>query len=169
MQKETQNQASQDSVDCERWEDPLGKALGGVEHRGRVRGVGNGAPWKVFLPEDKEVGRQRRRARSTSRMHIEFNQRVAAVAEEVAAETVRRILAEHGHQPMLLNTNLAIPRDAHTLSNTNLSIPRGTHTQCDNGGHISTNASVSRIPAGSLNPIDAITVSMNKIVSKTIF
>jgi hypothetical protein len=97
-------------------------------------------------------------------MHIEFNQRVAAVAEEVAAEMVRRILAEHGHQPMLLNTNLSIPRDAHTQSNTNLSIPRGTHSQCDIGGHISTNASVLRIPAGSLNPIDAITVSMNKIV-----
>jgi hypothetical protein len=170
MQKQTQTQASQDSVDCERWEDPLGKALGGVEHRGRVRGVGNGSPWKVFLPEDKEIGRQRRRARSTARMHIEFNQRVAAVAEQVAAKTVRRMLAEQGHQPMLPNTNLSIPGDAHTQSNTSLSIPRGTHTQSpDIGGHISTNKSVLCIPAGSLNPIDSITVSMNKNVSTTIF
>jgi hypothetical protein len=103
-------------------------------------------------------------------MHIEFNQRVAAVAEQVAAETVRRMLAEQGHQPMLPNTNLSIPGDAHTQSNTNLSIPHRTHTQSpDIGGHISTNVSVSRIPAGSLNPIDAITVSINKIVSTTIY
>jgi hypothetical protein len=103
-------------------------------------------------------------------MNIEFNQRVAAVAEQVAAETVRRMLAEQGHQPMLPNTNLSIPRDAHTQSNTNLSIPRGTHTQSpDIGAHISTNASVLCIPVGPLNPIDAITVSMNKIVSSTIF
>ena len=76
MQNASQTQSSLDSVDCERWEDPLGKALGGVEHRGSVRGVGVGAHWKVFLPEDKEVARERRRARSTARLQLEFDQRV---------------------------------------------------------------------------------------------
>jgi hypothetical protein len=161
MQKDPQTQSSLDSVDCERWEDPLGKALGGVEHRGRVRGIGNGAHWKVFFPEDKEVASQRRRFRSAARLQVEFDQRVAAVAKEVAAETVRRMLAEQGHQPMHLNTNLSIPHDTHAQSNTNLSIPRDAHTQSPNiDGRISSNVSVSRIPTGSLNPIDDITVSI---------
>jgi hypothetical protein len=122
--------------------------------------VGNGAPWKVFLPEDKEVGRQRRKARSTARVQVEFDKRVAAVAEEVAAETVRRILAEQGHQPMHPNTNFLTPRDAHTQLNTNLSIPHGAHPQPNICGQISSNASVSRIPMGPLNPIADITVSV---------
>jgi hypothetical protein len=96
LQKESQTQGSIDSIDCERWEDPLAKALGGVEHRGGVRGVGKGASWKDFFPQDKEVARERRRARSTARLQLEFDQRVAAVAKEVAAETVRRILADQG-------------------------------------------------------------------------
>src|SRR4051812_19237474 len=141
MRQQPQTQSSLDSVDCERWEDPLRKALGGVEHRGRVRGVGIGAPWKVLLPEDKEVTRERRRARSTARQQVEFDQRVAAVAEE----TVRRILAEQGRQPMHPNTNMLVPHDVHTQS------PKI-------GGQINTNMSVSRIPMGSVNPIDDITV-----------
>jgi hypothetical protein len=128
MQKESQTQSSIDSADCERWEDPLAKALGGVEHRGHVRGVGKGASWKVYFPEDKEVRRERRRARSTARMQVEFDQRVAEVAEVVAAKTVRRILAEQGRPPMHLNTNLSIPCDTHTQSNKNMLIPSDGHT-----------------------------------------
>ena len=106
-------------------------------------GVGIGAAWKVFLPEDKEVGRDRRKSRSTARMQVEFDQRVAAVAEE----TVRRILAEQGQQPMHPNTNLSIPHDVHTQS-PNI------------GGRISSSTSLSRFPMGSLNPIVDITVSV---------
>jgi hypothetical protein len=65
-----------------------------------------------------------------------------------------------------------VGKSTHTTPHysSDLSIPRGTHTQSpDIGGHISTNTSVLRIPAGSLHPIDAITVSMNKIVLTTIF
>ena len=105
-----------------------------------MRGVGVGAHWKVFLPEDKEVAHERRRARSTARLQLEFDQRVAAVAEE----TVRRILAEQGRGPM-------DPR----------SIPCDVHTQSPNiDGRITTSAFVLRIPMGSPNPIDDIIVSL---------
>ncbi|KAM0922915.1 hypothetical protein ACQ4PT_005858 [Festuca glaucescens] len=89
---EPQSQSSQDSIEGERWEDPLSKALGGKEVGGRVRGVGNGAPWKIYFPEAPEVARQRRRARYERDSH--FEERVAAVAEA----TLRRILAERGQE-----------------------------------------------------------------------
>jgi hypothetical protein len=39
-------QSCQESVDNERWEDTLGEILGRMEDRGRLRGIGYGAPWK---------------------------------------------------------------------------------------------------------------------------
>jgi len=133
--QEPRSQCSQDSIESERWHDPLGKALGGKEVHGRVRGVGNGAPWKIYLPEAPEVAHRRRRARYESH-GAHFEERVAAVAEA----TLRRILAERdqeqGRPPLHPDTQMF---PSHMF------------------GQIS-NASVSGIAPMSPNPIDDISV-----------
>jgi hypothetical protein len=48
-------QSSQESADSKRWEDTLGEILGGIEARGRLRGIGYGAPSKEYLPESPSL------------------------------------------------------------------------------------------------------------------
>jgi hypothetical protein len=67
-------QSSQESANSERWEDTLGEILGGIEARGRQRGIGYGAPWKEYLPESPHLAKQRRRSRKES--DLEFKEMV---------------------------------------------------------------------------------------------
>lgn len=79
-------QSSQESVDSERWEDPLGQILGGPECRGRLRGLGYGAPWKECFPESPELAKQRRRSRKESITYF----------RDVVQDVVARALQERG-------------------------------------------------------------------------
>jgi hypothetical protein len=77
-------QSSQESADSERWEDTLGEILGGIEARGRLRGIRYGDTWKEYLLESLQLAKQRRRSRKES--DLEFK-------DMVQDEVTRALLA----------------------------------------------------------------------------
>jgi hypothetical protein len=69
--------SSRDSASSQRWEDPLSLALGKEETRGRLTGIGYGAPWKTYLPKSPKLARIRQRSRKEWRTHA-FQKNVEA-------------------------------------------------------------------------------------------
>ena len=82
-------EASQESVQSERWETPLAKALGTKEKSGRVRGVGVGAAWQEVFPPP--AGPTRRRKRGA--MDAEVMEQMKMAAEEAGRRAAREEFA----------------------------------------------------------------------------
>lgn len=140
MQKKISQQpeSSQDSVDSDRWQDPINKALGKPETRGRVMGVGYGARWADYCPQTREVARERRKAKQDK----EFDARVEAAVKRILGpvyEQLRRPPMHPDTQPPPLNLDTQPPPFTAARSSS---------------------PSVSGIGPGSPNSIDGLTVSV---------
>lgn len=76
-----------ESMHSERWQDPLGVALGRTETRGRLRGIGYGAKWKEHLPEFPEPAKMMRCKKQKSKHAID------AKVEDVVAHYLEKALS----------------------------------------------------------------------------
>ena len=133
-------EASQESVESERWETPLAKALGTKEKSGRVRGIGVGASWQELFPPAP-----RRRKRGD--MDPEVMEQMKMAAEEAGRRAAREEFAR------LLGAG---------------SIPSAP-TPSQAGSHVATGwsscASASHSVETRGRPIDNVTVSSIKLTT----
>ena len=77
----------QESMHSERWQDPLGVALGQTKTHGRLRGIGYGAKWKEHLPEFPEPAKMMRCKKEKSKHAID------AKVEDVVAHYLEKSLS----------------------------------------------------------------------------
>lgn len=138
IQLSQQPESSQDSVQSERWEDHLSKALGTREKTGRVRGIGSGAIWDEVFPQDRAAARQRRRGRQTSLM-----EEMIRAAQEAGKLAAQQFLESRGY-------------DGRDATRPPLH-PHGHQSSYPSGW--SSCASASDVAPESPNPLDNITVS----------
>jgi hypothetical protein len=86
-------EASQESVQSERWETPLAKALGTKEKSGRVRGVGVGAAWKQVFPPPAVPTRRRKRGQVDDEVMEQMRKEAQETGRQAAREEFARLLA----------------------------------------------------------------------------
>lgn len=93
-----ERETSQDSVQSERWETPLSRALETKEKSGRARGVGVGAAWERVFPQAPEAPRRRKRSRESDSDLVTREEMEEAI-RRATRETIATLMGQ-GRPPL---------------------------------------------------------------------